>query len=131
MQGVNGDEHHIVVLIDNLDDFLHGVAIGNAHQTAKLSDPVVYVDHVIADVELLKLFQRKSHFAAPRLVAAEVILMETVENLMVGEKACLEVVVGKPGMQSTVHGNKTDTRSLFRENGSQPVGLFGRIGQYI
>ena len=58
VQGVNGDEHHIVVLIDNLDDFLHGVAIGNAHQTAELSDPVVYVDHVIADVELLKLFQR-------------------------------------------------------------------------
>ena len=131
VQGVNGDEHHIVVLIDNLDDFLHGVAIGNAHQTAKLSDPVVYVNHVIADVELLKLFQRKSHFAAPRLVAAEVILMETVENLMVGEKACLEVIIGKPGMQSTIHGSKTDTRSLFRENGSQPVGLFGRIGQYI
>ena len=57
--------------------------------------------------------------------------METVENLMVGEKARLEVVVGKPGMQSTVHGSKTDTRSLFRENGSQTVGLFGRIGQYI
>ena len=118
MQGVNGDEHHIVVLIDYLDDFLHGAAIGNAYQTTELPDPVIYVNHIIADVKLLKFFQRKSHFAAPRLIAAEVILMETVENLMVGEKARLEVVVGKPGVQSTVHGSKVDTRSLFRENGS-------------
>ena len=38
MKGMDGDEHHVVVLIDDFDDLLHGVAVGDAHQPAELSD---------------------------------------------------------------------------------------------
>ena len=92
---------------------------------------MIRMHHIIARSKLVQFFQGKGHLSRTGFITLQIILMETVENLMVGEKARLEVVVSKPGMQSTVHGSKVDTRSLFRENGSQPIGLFGRIGQYI
>ena len=128
MQRVDGDEHHIIVLIDDFDDLLHGVPVGNAHQAAELAHAVIHVHHIVADIELLKLFQRQGDLSAACLVAPQVILVETVENLVVGEKACLQVVVGKTGMQSLVHGRELDARSLLLENSRQAVGLLRGVG---
>ena len=89
------------------------------------------MNHVVADVELLQFFQREGHLAAPCLVAPQVVLMETVENLVVGEKAGFQVVVREPSMERLVHGREADARALLLEDGRQAVDLLGRIRQYI
>ena len=54
VQGVNRDEHNIVMVIDDFYHLLHLIAIRYAHQSAKASDAVVQMHHIIANLELLQ-----------------------------------------------------------------------------
>ena len=77
----------VAALVDDLDSFLKA-AVGQRHsdQSAKLSHAVVDVHHVVAHLKLLYLFQRQGHLAAACLVALQVVLVEAVENLVVGKQ---------------------------------------------
>ena len=68
---------------------------GHSYQSAKLTDAMIHMHHIVAHLELLNLLQRQRHLTTTGLVALEVVLMEAVENLMVGEEARFQVVVGK------------------------------------
>ena len=131
VQGVDGDEHHVVVLIDQLHHLLRGVAVGDAHQSGKAPHAVVGVHHVVAGGELVQLLQGKGHLAAACLVALEVILMEAVEQLVVGEDAEVQGVVGKAFVQGLVDGGEGDAVAPVVEDGADAVGLLAAVATYI
>ena len=55
MEGMDADEYDIVVLIDQLDGFLHLAVHFRADQSAELSDTVVDMHDVVAGRELVQL----------------------------------------------------------------------------
>ena len=69
---------------------------------------MVYMNHIVANLKLLYLLERQSHFSTTGLIALQVVLMETVEYLVVGKEAHSQVVVDKTFVQCFVNGGKTD-----------------------
>ena len=57
------------------------------------------MDDVVACLYLVQLLERQGEFARACPLALEVVLVESVKNLMVGKDAHLEVVVDKSLMQ--------------------------------
>ena len=131
MQGVYGDEDHVVVLIDELHHLLCGVAIRDAHQAGKAAHAMVGMHHVVAGSELVQLLQRESHLAATCLVALEVVLVEAVEKLVVGEDAQAQCVVGKALVQGLLHRGEGDAVSPILEDGADAVCLLLAVATYI
>ena len=106
------------MLVENLDHLLVGLLtlrVGNrhAHQTAKLTHSMIDMHHEVADLELLDLLQRESHLTTTGLIALQVVLMETVEDLVVGKDTDMQVVVRKPLVERLID------RSELRENRPQ------------
>ena len=92
------------MLIEDLDHLLKDLlpcSILDRHpnQTTELSHTMIDMYHEVANLKLLDLLQREGHLTTAGLVALEVILMETVENLVVGEEADAQIVVGKTLME--------------------------------
>ena len=54
---MDADEDDVVVLVNQLDGFLHLPVHFSAHQSAELPDSVVDVDDVVAGCELVQLFE--------------------------------------------------------------------------
>ena len=103
MQGVDADEDNVVILVYQLDSLLRLPVHLGAHQAAELSDAVVDMHHIVAYGELVQFLQREGNLSTPCLVALEAVFMETVEKLVVGKEARLQLLVGKPGMDGLVH----------------------------
>ena len=85
MQGMDRDEDDVAVQIGELDHLLHGAVDARAHQTAELAYAVVFVHNIVAHLNLVEFLEREREFARSGTVALEVILVEAVKNLMVGE----------------------------------------------
>ena len=75
------------MLIGDLDHLLVTIALGHPHKSTELADTVIHMYHIVTNLKLLDLLQRECHLTTACLVALEIILMETVENLMIGENA--------------------------------------------
>ena len=67
---------------------------------------MVNVYHIVAHLKLAYLLQCECHLSAARLVALEVVFMETVEYLVVCKEAHLHVVVGKSLVQGFLDGGE-------------------------
>ena len=80
----------------------------HAHQTGKLADAVVDMHDIVTNLKLLYLLQRQGHLAAPGLVRAQVVLVETVEYLVIGKDAELLVVIDEAGMERFLNGRECD-----------------------
>ena len=142
VQGVDGDIDDVIVLVDNLDHLLHGrgggrggngsgAVDGHADEASEAADAVIHMDDVVAHFKLLQFLQRESHLSRTSTVAAEVVFVEAVEDLMVCEEADLQVVVGEACVQSLVNWDEMQLRRLLLEDGSQAVGLLPRICQNV
>ena len=128
---MDGHEHHIVVLIDELDDLLHLVAVGDAYQSAKASNAMINVNNIVAQLKLLYFLQRERHTSAVGFLALEVVLVEAVKYLMVGEETGLQVIVHITGMKSALHGGESDSCLLVLENLTQAFGLLLAVGKNV
>ena len=137
VQCMDGDEHDIVILIEQLDDLLCAVAIGDTHKASEAPYAMIDVDNKIPRFELAELFQRERHLTATCTLATQIVLVETVKYLMVGEEATLQGVIGKSLVQGVVNGSE---RYLFAlpllggplfEDGLQAHTLLGTIGQNV
>ena len=115
IQGVNRDVDGIATLVGNLDHLLILLAVGcwllavsywHTHQTAKLADAVIHVYHVVTYFKLLYLLECQRHLTRTGLIALEVVLMETVKDLMVGQEAGTGVSINKALVQRMVDGHK-------------------------
>ena len=87
--------------------------------------------HVVANLELLNLFQRQGYLAAAGLVALQVVLVETVEYLVVGEQAEAQVVVYEALVQRLVDGGEADVLVFFGEDVAQTLVLLLTVGQHV
>ena len=111
---MNRDVDAAAPIVDNLDHLLEGPLLnfsrrrsdGHTHQSAKLADTMVNVYHIVANLELLNLLQRKRHLTATCLVALKIVLVETVKDLMVSKDADMKVVVDEAFVQGILNRNK-------------------------
>ncbi len=131
VQRVDGDKHHIFILIDNLHHLLRRVAVRNTHQSGKTPHTVVGMHHIVAGSKLIQLFQTQSHLAAACLVTLQVVLVKTVEQLMVGKGTNTQSVVGKPFVQCPFYGSKRYVVSTVFKDGADTVGLFQAVTAYV
>ena len=92
---------------------------------------MVYMNDIVSRFKLIKFLKRKCNFTATCLVAAEIVFMETVEYLMVGEYTHTECMVHKTFVQSAVHRFEFYLVSPLLEYILQSVSLFGAVGTYI
>ena len=96
VEGVDGDEDGIVVLIGDFDDLLQfAVGTGHAHQSGKPPHAVVNVHHIVARLKLHQLFERQGNFGIAGVVGTEVVLVKSVEDLVVGEEGDLRLLIDK------------------------------------
>ncbi len=87
MERVDRYENGVVVLILDLDDFLHrAVAAGNAHETNELPHPVIDVNDVVSGFKLADFLESERHFCVPGVVGTQIVLVEAVKDLMIGVK---------------------------------------------
>ena len=133
---MDGDIDDVVVVVGDLNHLLHSLALRSiarhAHQTAEASDAVIHVNHVVADVELLQFLEREGDLARAGAFAAQVELVEAVEDLVVGEQAHLQVVVGKAFVQGLGNGGEGENCVVLSiEYGLETVGLLGRVGEDV
>ena len=131
VQGVNGDKDNVFILIDQFHHFLRRVAIRNTHQSGETSHTVVGMYHIIARRELIELFQTQGDLSAASFIALQVVLVETVEQLMVGKDAETQSVIGKSLVQGTLYGGKGDVVSTVVEDSPDAVGLLLAVATYI
>ena len=115
----------IPTLIGDLYHFLITIALGHTHKTTEFANAMVDMHYIVAYLKLADLLKGKSHFAASRLFGAEVILVETVEYLVVGEEACFQHVINKTLVQGLVNRDKVFQYLL------QSFLLFPAVGQDI
>ena len=131
VEGVDANKDDVVVVIDELDDLLHLVAVGDAYQPAKASNAMIHVNDIVAQLKLLYFLQRERHTSAVGFLALEVVLVEAVKYLMVGEETGLQVIVHITGMKGALHGGESDSCLLVLENLTQAFGLLLAVGQDI
>ena len=129
-----GDVDGVAPLVDDLYHLLESPTLRRAdrhtNQPAKLANAVVYVNHVVANLKLLYLFQRQSHLASSGLVALQVVLVETVEDLMVGEATHAQVMVYEALVQRAVDAFEGKSR-FFGKDVFQSLNLLLAVGQHI
>lgn len=112
MEGVYGDIDCVVIAVDDFYHLLHDVSLWHSDESAEASDAMVDVDNVVADFELLKFFECQCYFAVACFVVFEVVLVEAVEDLVVGEKGSFSVVVDESFVDGVVYGGEKDVVDL-------------------
>lgn len=101
---MDGYVYDVVVGIEDADHLLVTVARRHTYQSAKSSDTEIHVYDEIARCHLLQLLHGECHLASTGRVGTQVVLVVTVENLMVGEEACLLLVVNESLVDGLVYG---------------------------
>ena len=101
------DVDTVAMLVEDLDHLLIGLLalrIGDGHtnQTAELPDTMIDMNHEVANLELLNFLKGERHLTTTGLVALEVVLMETVEDLMISKKTDAQIVISKTFMKSVL-----------------------------
>ena len=137
VERVDRHENGVVVLILDLNDFLHrAVAAGNAHETDKLPHPVIDVNHVVAGFKLADFLEGERHFCVPGVVGTQIVFVETVEDLVIGVERGTDRRVAEAFVQSEVDGGEKCALGLLAgglhqlaEDVTQPLLLFLAVGQ--
>ena len=131
VKGVDGDEDAVVVLVDELDHLLCRAVDLGTQEAAELSDSVVDMDDIVPCLYGGKFLEREGQFSGAGAVALEGIFVETVENLVIGEKAPFRTVVNESFMESSRGRSEGDFFLPLLENGMKAHGLFLRVRQEV
>ena len=87
---------------------------------------------IVTDLQFLQFFHGEGHLTRTRSIALQIVLMEAVEDLMVGKETCAKVIVYESFVQSTVNRNKNlPTLFFVRENLVQTLMLLRAVGKNI
>ncbi len=90
---------------------------------------MIDVDYVVTGLDLVEFPERKRQFPSARLVGAEIVVVETVKYLMVGEETCLGGMVHKSLMDCVFHGCELYLVAAVLEDGAETVGLVDGVGE--
>ena len=88
---MDGHEHHVAVLVDQLDGFLLAPVHVGLHQTAELADAVIDMHNVVADAQGIQLVD--GHLVGTLHLAAHRQLVVALKDLMVRIIAVLRRLV--------------------------------------
>ena len=119
------------MLIGDLDHLLVTIALGHPHKSTELADTVIHMYHIVTNLKLLDLLQRECHLTTTGLITLQVVLMETVEDLMIGEETDTEIIVGKAFVKCLFDGCEDDILSHFGKDILQTLVLFLTIGEDV
>ena len=134
---MDGDEEQVAVLVDELDDLLIAVvavgilADGHVYEAAELGDAVIDVDDVVADVELHQFLDAHGNLARTCTVGTQTVLVEAVEDLVVGKVALEAVVVDESLMDGTRDADELEVFASVLEDGLDAVELLGRVAEDV
>ena len=129
MERVDAHEHYVVVLVDELDHLLRAPVDVGLDQAAEAPDTMVDMHYVVARLYGVELAQAHGELAASRHVAAKVVFMEAVEDLVVGEEAYPALVVGEALVDGVGHGGERYAVAAVVEDVLEPLCLRGDIGK--
>ena len=131
MQRVDRAEYDVAVLIDEFNHLLQSAVGTVAHQSAKLADAVVFMYDVVAHFNLVQFFQREGEFARASAVALEIIAVESIENLVVGKHAHLQLVVNEALVNGAFYRGKRNFVVAVVENHTQARGLLLAVAEDV
>ena len=129
VQGVDGAEDDVVAGVYELYHLLRTSGHVRAHQAAEAAHAVVYMHYVVAHLYLPQLLEGEGEFSAARPLGAQVVFVETVENLMVGEEAGAGQAVGESLVEGAQHGSEGYVVPALGEYGAQAVALCRGVGE--
>ena len=113
MERMDGDEHHVAVLVDEFDRFLCPAAHMGFHQTAVLSDAVVDMHHIIAHPQRVQVAD--GHLLGLFHLAPDAQLMIALKDLMVCIITILRGFVDIPFVEGKRQEERLDiTQDLFQ-----------------
>ena len=115
-------------LIDDFDHLLVRVALWHTHQSSKLTNTMIDMHDIVAYLKLLYLLQRQGNLATTGLIRAQIILVETIENLMVGKDTKLQIVIGKAFVERAFYAIEQDVTLLCKDI-AQTIQLLGTVSQ--
>ena len=115
-------------LIDDFDHLLVRVALWHTHQSSKLANTMIDMHDIVAYLKLLYLLQRQGNLATTGLIRAQIILVETIENLMVGKDTKLQIVIGKAFVERAFYAVEQDVTLLCKDI-AQTIQLLGTVSQ--
>ena len=84
-----------------------------AHESSEDAYAVIDVYYIVADGQLADFLECDGASAASDLVAFQVVFMETVEDLVVGEETYLHVFVDKSFVQGLVNRCECDASLVW------------------
>ena len=129
---MDADIDGVATLVDDLDHLLETTVLQwHPDQSAKLADTVVHMHHIVAHLELLNLLQCQGHLATAGLVALEVVLVESVEDLMVCKQAEACIHIDKTFVEGLVNRDKLDALLHLGKDVLQSLLLLGAVCQDI
>ena len=92
--------HLVVALIYDSDNLLEGFTYWHTDKSGKLTDSVVNMNDKVTRLHLLKFLHSKCHLTGTSRLSTEIVLMETLKNLVIGEETEAEVVIHESLMKS-------------------------------
>ena len=131
MERMDRDENSVVVGVGELYHLLNAPRDIRPQQTGEPADTVIDMDYVVARFNRAEFLERESELARASAVALEVILVETVENLMVGEQTGLGYMVNEAFVERRVGRSERYVITTVGENGAQTFDLLLAVGKDV
>ena len=127
---VDRHEYDVVVGIHELDHLLCVAVDIGAQQPGKFSHAVVHMHYVVTRLNGTQLLEAQRELAGTCAVGAEIVFVEPVKNLVVGEHATLLEVVHKPLVEGGCDGSEAYLVAPVGKNLFEAFKLFFAVGEY-
>ena len=88
---------------------------------------MIRVNHIISRSKLIQFFEGQSDLTRTGLVTFQVVLMETVEQLMIRKNTQMQRMIHKAFMYRTYYRSKLNLISPVFKDGSDTVGLLSAV----
>ena len=131
MQRVDAHQENVIVEVDEFYHLLHATVYLGAYESAETAHAVVDMDHIVADLYLTKLLERQCKFSRAGAVALQIVLVESVKYLMVGEYTCLGHVVDKSFMDCRDDGGELYVVAPVLKYGAQSFYLLFGVAENV
>ena len=130
MEGVYADKHNVIVLEEEFYHLLRMTVDICLHQATEFCNSVVYVNNIITCLNLLEFLKTQGKLAPTGAITFQIIFVEAVEYLVVGEEAYLLLVVGEAFVDGMVYGGETYLIATVFENILQSLVLIRCVAKY-
>ena len=139
------DAHEdLTAFVLQFDEFLQLAIDGRFYESAKLTDTMIHMHHVIAHLQLVELLERKQYLTFAGGIRPLLHLVIPLENLMVGKTARPQFMVDESRVKGGVNGRENAVftaviERIFKrvhllegvQNGTETVSLLAAVRKDI